>query len=254
MRNDVRTSRELLNNPEDYQTATKSSLMRTLAVMSVFATFLMSGCSRAAPPAGAAYIRANQLGYEVGPIRFYLMAGEPPTGSIFTVEKSDGEKFVSGLVGSSCGSWGKYKVCPMDFTVSTAGTYRLSVSGPHEASSTFRVDTAAQLFARPLNNALQFFQNQRDGSGYIPSALRTAPAHLNDQRANAHQPPEFGWFGRVKGDLVPTGAVVDGSGGWWDAGDYLKFVHTASYTETLMLVGVRDFPYQMGAIPRQPIL
>jgi endoglucanase len=109
------------------------------------------------------------------------------------------------------------------------------------------VDSPAQLYVPPLNNALRFFQDQRDGSDYIPSALRTAPAHLNDQRGNVYKPPEFGWFGRIKGDLVPTGSVVDASGGWWDAGDSLKFVHTASYTEALMLVGVRDFPRQMGS-------
>ena len=53
--------------------------------------------------------------------------------------------------------------------------------------------------------------------------------------------------GRFSGDLTPTGAVIDASGGWWDAGDYLKFVQTTSYTVDLMLAGVRDFPNQMGA-------
>ena len=41
--------------------------------------------------------------------------------------------------------------------------------------------------------------------------------------------------------------MIDASGGWWDAGDYLKFVETHSYTVALMLQGVRDFPNQMGA-------
>jgi endoglucanase len=41
--------------------------------------------------------------------------------------------------------------------------------------------------------------------------------------------------------------VIDASGGWWDAGDYLKFVETHSYTVALMLEGVRDFPNQMGS-------
>ena len=40
---------------------------------------------------------------------------------------------------------------------------------------------------------------------------------------------------------------MDASGGWFDAGDYLKFVQTTSYTEDLLLAGVRDFPAQMGA-------
>src|SRR5207248_3010963 len=40
---------------------------------------------------------------------------------------------------------------------------------------------------------------------------------------------------------------IDASGGWWDAGDYLKFVQTTSYTADLLLEGVRDFPAQMGS-------
>ena len=36
---------------------------------------------------------------------------------------------------------------------------------------------------------------------------------------------------RSAGDLTPLGTRIDASGGWWDAGDYLKFVHAASYTE-----------------------
>ena len=44
-----------------------------------------------------------------------------------------------------------------------------------------------------------------------------------------------------------SGGTIDASGGWWDAGDYLKFVQTHSYTVALMLTGIRDFPQQMGA-------
>ena len=48
-------------------------------------------------------------------------------------------------------------------------------------------------------------------------------------------------------DLKPLGRTIDASGGWWDAGDYLKFVQTTSYTDALLLAGVRDFPTQMAS-------
>lgn len=41
--------------------------------------------------------------------------------------------------------------------------------------------------------------------------------------------------------------MIDGSGGWWDAGDYMKYVETMSYTIALMEIGIRDLPDQMGA-------
>ena len=52
--------------------------------------------------------------------------------------------------------------------------------------------------------------------------------------------------GRFSGDLTPLGVKIDASGGWWDAGDYLKFVETISYTVDMMQFGVREFPDQLG--------
>ena len=45
----------------------------------------------------------------------------------------------------------------------------------------------------------------------------------------------------------PLGVRIDASGGWWDAGDYLKFVHATATPTRVLLTGVRDFPAQMGA-------
>ena len=39
---------------------------------------------------------------------------------------------------------------------------------------------------------------------------------------------------------------IDAAGGWWDAGDYLKFVETTSYTDAVLLAAVRDFPRQIA--------
>ena len=79
------------------------------------------------------------------------------------------------------------------------------------------------------------------------SALRTAPSHLNDADAMTYRTPKVDGDGAFKGDLSPLGVRIDASGGWWDAGDYLKFVHATAYTDAVLLMGVRDFPAQMGA-------
>jgi endoglucanase len=43
--------------------------------------------------------------------------------------------------------------------------------------------------------------------------------------------------------LTPVGGgTVDVSGGWFDAGDFIKFVETASYVEVVMELSARDYP------------
>jgi endoglucanase len=200
----------------------------------------------------SAHIRVNQLGYELGlPMRGYLMTSASQPETKFAVKNAEGAVSYSGVVGPSLGKWGKYTVYGLDFAISAPGSYTISVIGEvnPDTPSAFRVEHRAHLYSAALVNALSFYQNQRDGADYLPSSLRTAPAHLNDQRAKVYKTPEFaGREGsRIKGNLVSTGAVIDASGGWWDAGDYLKFVETHSTALALMLIGVRDFPSQLGA-------
>jgi endoglucanase len=102
------------------------------------------------------------------------------------------------------------------------------------------------VYSGALANSLSFYQTERDGPDFILNALRTAAGHLNDQSAMTCLTPHANSSGRFKGDLTPLGVRINAAGGWWDAGDYLKFVQTTSYTVDLLLAGVRDFPNQMG--------
>ncbi|MFI5042879.1 MAG: glycoside hydrolase family 9 protein, partial [Acidimicrobiales bacterium] len=68
----------------------------------------------------------------------------------------------------------------------------------------------------------------------------------NDSHAMTYLPPKYDQNDTLLADLAPLGATIDASGGWWDAGDYPKFVQTTSYTVAMLLVGVRDFPSLLG--------
>jgi endoglucanase len=106
------------------------------------------------------------------------------------------------------------------------------------------------LYPGLLLNTKFFYETERDGPDYIPNALRTAPGHLNDAHAAVFQTPPLDSDDSIATTLTPltpTGAVIDASGGWWDAGDYMKYVETISYTVALQEIGIRDFPSQMGA-------
>src|SRR5262249_5543750 len=56
----------------------------------------------------------------------------------------------------------------------------------------------------------------------------------------------FNSDGALVGDLVRVGGPIDVSGGWFDAGDYVKFVQTHSYVVSLLLVALRDHPRLLG--------
>jgi len=226
---------------------------QSLSTLVVLALTLSS-----AAVAQSAFVRVNQVGYVSGAAkRAYLMSSGVESGATFVIKNSSGSTvFGPTAVGANLGSWSTAypDIYALDFdSFVTAGTYTISVSGSIAASSpSFKIDTAANVYSGALANSLFYYQNERDGPNFIGTALRTAAGHLNDQSAKVYVTPNVNNNGRFSGDLTPatfngTQPVINGAGGWWDAGDYMKFVQTTSYTVALMLVGVRDFPSQMGA-------
>jgi endoglucanase len=223
-------------------------------LLAVCAGIMLAATPSLTQAAGAAeaVVRVDQVGYPTsGAKRAYLMSSIAETGASFTVRRgTNGAAVSTATVGPSDGSWSKAfpYVYPLDFdSLATAGSYYVSVEGPVPAASpVFAIGPAASLLQTPLENSLSFYENERDGPDFIPSALRTAPGHLNDAEATAYLTPKVNREGSFKRELQSIG-TIDAAGGWWDAGDYLKFVQTTSYTVDLMLTGVRDFPAQMGA-------
>src|SRR6478752_7332715 len=209
------------------------SVMRVV-ILGLALAMLTSSSATAArrPPSGgaSAFVRVNQVGYPTGASkRAYLMASAAETGATFVVKNSSGATVLSGPIGARLGSWssGYPNVYAIDFTsLATAGSYTISVAGPIAAGSpAFVVNSGPTVYAGALRNALSYYQNSRDGAGYIPSPLRTAPGHLNDANAMTYSTPSYhAGSGRFSGDQSPLGVRIDASGGWWDAGDYLKFL------------------------------
>jgi endoglucanase len=226
----------------------------------------LAAISRAAR-AESAYVRVNQVGYEAGktPFRAYLMSEEEDTRATFEVVNSSGVIVDSGHVGVLLGKWGhsekvSYNVYALDFNAPAGDLYTISVSGQTPAvSPRFAVDDPDILYPGLLLNTLFFYQTERDGASYLQNALRDKPGHLKDTNAYVYETPPLDSDDFI--DNVPPAPPleaaglpnIDASGGWWDAGDYEKYVETVSYTAALMQIGIRDFPNQMGAnAPRNP--
>ncbi len=210
--------------------------------------------ARVNPGPGRAFVRVNLMGYgRAAPKEAFLMAPAAEAGARFRLIDARGTRVYSASVGSRARPWSPAfeDVYALDFSaVRRPGTYRIVVRGPVRASSPpFRIGSAARLYTPGIERALYFYENERDGPDYVRTALRRAPAHLNDRSAHAYLTPRMSGSGAFRGNLkrVP-GVKLNVEGGWWDAGDYLKFVETTSYTVAMLGLGVRDFPRQMGML------
>lgn len=195
---------------------------------------------RAAAP--AAVVRIDQVGYvSSGVKRAFLMSTTACEGQPFEV--LDGATSVfSGTAGADRGRWNPtYRhVCPLTFSgVTSPGTYTVSASTVGVASPAFVIGSPRSLFAPLVANALTFYQAQRDGADVIGSVLRRRPSHLHDRTARVYAIPHYRGE-TLAGDLQPVGGRADVEGGWFDAGDFVKFTGTTSFTVGLMLTALRD--------------
>ena len=195
--------------------------------------------SAAAAGAPVAFVRVDQVGYPSdGPKVAYVMSTSAMNGATFSVRDAAGTTEYAGTLGASSGRWsaGYPYMYPVTFTgLTTAGTDDIVVGAtPTVTSPTFEIAPASTLWDQALTNGVSFYQDQQDGPDYVPSPLRTAPAHLNDEHAMTYSTPKMNGNGDFSGDLDPLGTTMDASGGWWDAGDYLKFVETTSYVVALL--------------------
>jgi len=214
---------------------------------SILAAATLSALAQGA--SAATYVRVNQVGYASGQAaRAYVMTTSTVTSESSQVLDGAGTVVGSGTVGATTGKWGSYHVYPIDFTAAGSGSHSLRVLGSVSATSpSFAIAPANVLYQDALANALSFYQVQRDGPDFVPSALRTAGAHLNDARAKVYKTPKDDGNDNYTANLVANGETIDASGGWFGAGDYVKFVETTTYAAGVMLTGIRDFPAQMGA-------
>ncbi len=222
-----------------------SLIIAVLTVAVTLSSFLLQNTPIYA--AGSAYVRVNQVGYSNEEMKqAVLMATDVEKGATFNViNTSTGKSVYSAPVGASLGRWSSTfpDTYLLDFTsVQKTGSYSIQVDGSLDASSpTFKIDTGANLYSGLLPNALFFYLAQRDSPNVEHWVMKREPSHLTDEQAFIYDTPVYN-HGQIQGSLHKIGGPIDVAGGWFDAGDYLKFVETASYTDAIMLFADRQYP------------
>lgn len=211
---------------------------------SVLAACCLTACSGDGGEVPAA-IRVNQVGYVAGEKKFAYVMGDRDTlaDAGFEVLDEHGDTAGQGTLGPSLGGWNDTYTAVRTIDLSSlrrTGTYRLRLVGAGgEPEVRFRVAPAGRLLDPLRADGVRFFGTQRDGGDVLADATGREPSHLTDERARVYEPAGTG-------PPAEVGGPVDVSGGWFDAGDFLKFTHTTSYVVAQMLTTVRDTPAVPG--------
>ncbi len=228
-----------------YAFATATAALAGVIAISVCTTALSAA---PAPAAVSGLVRVNQVGYLPTDVKqAYLMTPAPVAGAHFAVINAAGKTVYSGAVGgTNRGAWNAAypDVYPLTFTgLHAAGAYHITVTGTaHGTSPSFRIESASAMFSSVVRDGVAFFQVQRDGANVVPGALDREPSHLNDAHATVYQDPNFLPDGDdviADATLTAIGGPVNAEGGWFDAGDYLKFTHTTAYGDALLYASQR---------------
>ena len=204
---------------------------------------------RTVPAPGTTHglVRVNQQGYLPGePKQARLMTTAPVQDARYRVTDHSGHVVLRGRVPArSTGSWNARfpAVYRLELgRLHRPGRYRIEATGEVTARSPwFRVRRAGDIFGRILRAGVAFDRNQRDGADVVAGPLHRRPSHLHDRRAFLYRWPRM----QRGSDLIldrrlhRIGGPVDVSGGWFDAGDYLKFTHSTAYNDVLLFSSAR---------------
>jgi endoglucanase len=206
-----------------------------------------AGSSRLLASGPQVQIRVNQQGYlphEAKQAR--LMAPGTIDNGTFEVTDRAGLVVMHGQVPASPeGSWNsRYPdVYRLDFgRLRRPGRYRVVTSGAIQATSPwFHVLGPSRVFGTLLRSGIAFDQTQRDGKHVVRGPLHRGPSHLRDRHATVYAWPQMARGSDLITDrrLRAIGGPVDVAGGWFDAGDYLKFTHSTAYNDVLLFTSAR---------------
>lgn len=202
----------------------------------------------------AGEIRLNQVGYRPGDAKHAVLMSEKgslPASTRFLVHDENGMTVFKGRIGKAGAGWNdRYRsTYDLDFSALEAtGRFTVVVEdGDPSASPEFEIAKGKALYGPLLDNALAFYRAQRDGEDVDGSILKRKPSHLADAEAAITAPPKYDGY-TLKAKPKALGGTRDVAGGWFDAGDYLKFTSTASFVDAVLYLAVRDGKARPGLL------
>ncbi len=179
-------------------------------------------------------LRLNQLGFlPLSPKRAAVVGD---SGSDFDIiDSTSGQKVFSGKLGAK-GTWtpSEESARLADFSeVKTPGTYRLEVPGVG-ASGNFRIDST--IYRDLYRDLTRYFYFNR-------ASLVLKPEFAGKwARGAGHADDKVRVHGSAATASRPDGFLLNATGGWYDAGDYNKYMGPTAVTIAELLATYEDAP------------
>ncbi len=186
-------------------------------------------------------IRLNQLGFYPMAPKIAVLAAAAPEQKFFIVTASRTDTVFSGQLGpekQSLNSSAKTRV--IDFsTFHTAGNYRIAIAG-FPSSYTFSINPEV-LHSVALSSLKGFY--------YIRSGMPLEKQYAGKwARAAGHPDNAVIVHGSAADNKRPEGTVIPTPGGWYDAGDYNKYVVNSGISTGTLLSAFEDFSHYFDTL------
>lgn len=194
---------------------------------------LLGAAVPAARAAPGVQVRMDQLGFLPGARKLVVAEGGAPRA--FEVEREDGQVVLRGRFGPAVrwdASGTRAAVADLS-ALAEPGRYRLKVDG-HPVPDPLVVD--AQAHAGLADAALKAFYFNRAGTAL-------APEHAGVYaRAAGHPDTGVEIHPSAATPALPAGSVVSAPKGWYDAGDYNKYVVNSGISTWTLLAAWEHYP------------
>lgn len=203
---------------------------RISIILSMVIIFSLPSCTLNLKAEPEIFIRFNQLGYQPNDIKtaIVLSYNKLEGKSIYIYHKKRKEKVFEINLGNDLGAYGNFPFTyRIDFSsVKTIGEYYFKYA--QQNSYTFRINE--NIYSGLADSLLQFFRIQR--CGYTDPLLHKV-CHISDATSI------------IDGQKVIS-KTIDVTGGWHDAGDYVKFLNTTAVATYLLLFSYDFEPVKFG--------
>ena len=169
-------------------------------------------------------ILLNQLGFYTHSSKIAIVSGQPAVSVFYVVRISSGDTVYSGRLGAAVA----------DFSaVEKEGDYKIVVPG---LGSSYPFHIGDHMAAPVARAALKGYYYQRSDMALDEryAGIWHRGAGHPDTRVLVH--PSAASEGR------PAGTVISSPGGWYDAGDYNKYIVNSGITMGALLAAYEDFP------------